>query len=107
MGDNDALYHQDWDYPSKGVYLNMASETIDGLSTVHMIKLTYPSQLRTSRGISVGDSYDEVLKKYQQDQNIEQSVPFKTFVAGSIYGGLVFSFQQNRVVRIALGYLAE
>lgn len=103
----DALYHQDWNYPSKGISLQMASETKDSLSQVYIIQIKSPSKLTTARGIAIGDSYCEVEQKYGQVQNTGESIPAKTFVVGSIYGGLVFSFQDQKIIRIDLGYLAE
>jgi hypothetical protein len=35
------------------------------------------------------------------------SIPDQTFIAGSIYGGLIFTFDQGRVSEIFLGAAAE
>ena len=102
----DAFYHQDWNYPSKGISLQMASETEDSLSQVQIIQIKFPSKLTTSREIMIGDSYYEVEQKYGKFQNTEESKP-TTFVVGSVYGGLVFSFQDQKVTKIYLGYLAD
>ena len=48
-----------------------------------------------------------MTKAYGRDKNTEDSVPKETFVAGSLYGGLIFNFKNNRVTEIFLGASAE
>lgn len=103
----DALHHQDWYYSKKGITLNMVSEMADKQQEVASIKLISPSKLRTKRGIGIGSSFDEVVRAYGKEQDQENSIPFKYFVAGSIYGGLIFSFENDRVAEIFLGAAAE
>jgi hypothetical protein len=103
----DGLHHQDWRYLQQGMTLNMTSETPEGLKTVNSISMEAPGQLRTKGGIGLGDSWEAVERAYGNDRDPEFSEPGQTFVAGSIYGGLIFSFQNNRVTKIFLGAAAE
>ncbi|AFZ20931.1 hypothetical protein [Allocoleopsis franciscana] len=103
----DGLYHQDWYYPQQGITLNMASETPGERQTVFNITLTSPSTLKTQRGIRIGDSYTEVMQAYKDEEDREMSIPYESFIAGSIYGGLIFSFQDSIVNQIFLGAAAE
>ena len=87
--------------------LGIASEKSDREGAVFSIKITIPSRLKTKRGIGIGDTYEQVRKIYQQYEDRENSISSKTFVAGSIYGGLIFTFKNNRVTQIYLGSVAE
>ncbi len=103
----DGLYHQDWYYPQQGITLNMASETSGERQTVFYITLTSPSTLKTQRGIGIGESYIEVMQAYKDQEDREMSIPYESFIAGSIYGGLIFSFQDGTVNQIFLGAAAD
>ncbi len=103
----DGLYHQSWYYPKQGITLNMVSDTEKELQTIFFIKLVSPSTLETKRGIKIGSSVDEVIRTYGKEQETETSVPGQSFVAGSIYGGLIFTFENGLVNEIFLGAAAE
>lgn len=103
----DGLYHQYWYYPNQGITLSMASETKKGQQNIALIKLVSPSKLPTKRGIKIGSSIEEVSLAYAKEKDQEMSIPDQTFVAGSIYGGLIFTFDQGRVIEIFLGAAAE
>jgi hypothetical protein len=104
---SDGLYHQDWSYVRKGILLGMVSGKSDRDGEIFSIKITSPARLKTKRGIRIGDTYEQVRKIYQQYEDRENSIPSKTFVAGSIYGGLIFTFSNNQVTQIYLGSVAE
>ena len=103
----DGLYHQYWYYPSQGITLSMASETEKGQQRIAFIKLVSPSTLQSQRGIKIGSSIEEVILAYIKEQEQETSIPGQTFVAGSIYGGLIFTFENGYVSQIFLGAAAE
>jgi|WetSurMetagenome_2_1015567.scaffolds.fasta_scaffold40917_2 hypothetical protein len=103
----DGLYRQSWYYPKQGITFQMVMENKKEKPKIASIRLTPPSTLETDHGIKLGDSYDKVVHAYGRYKDPENSVPFKRFVAGSIYGGLIFSFQNGRVVEIFLGAAAE
>ena len=103
----DGLYHQYWYYPNQGITLSMASETNKGQQKIALITLVLPSTLQTQRGIRIGSSIEEVILAYANEQDKENSIPCQSFVAGSIYGGLIFTFDNGYVSEIFLGAAAE
>lgn len=98
---------QEWRFKSQGLILNMASESKGGAKTVLTITAEAPSKLATARGIHIGSTIAEVTKAYGKVQDKEGSEPGKTFVAGSVYGGVIFTFTGGKVSRIFIGAAAE
>jgi hypothetical protein len=103
----DGQYHQEWQYPDDGITLGMVSKKKGGLKSIESLTITSPSILQTQRGIRIGSPEAEVVKAYGRFQNAEESKPGELFVAGSIFGGVMFDFQQGRVNRIFIGAAAE
>jgi len=97
---------QKWDYPDCGISLNMGSGRKGGAKKVLSITAKKPSPLKTKRGIGIGDPEQEVMKAYGPYQDKEMSQEGQ-FVAGSVYGGLIFSFEKGRVAQMFLGAAAE
>ncbi len=102
----DGLYHQKWKYPQAGISLDMTSEKQGGPKSIESITVTSPSTLKTQRGIGIGNPAAAVAKAYGPFQNKEDSTP-ERFVAGSIFGGVIFTFQQGKVSGIFIGAAAE
>ena len=100
-------YVQEWKYPDCGLSLNMASAKRGGAKTVMSITIQAPSPLKTKRGMGIGSTLEEVAAAYGPDQDKEIYQKGEIFVAGSIYGGLIFTFRNGRVTRIFLGAGAE
>jgi hypothetical protein len=88
----DGLYHQEWKYPQAGISLDMTSEKQGGPKSIASIAVTSPSKLKTQRDIGIGSSAAAVAKAYGPFRNAEYSTP-ERFVAGSNFGGAIFSFQ--------------
>ncbi len=103
----DGLYHQKWNYAKCGLLLDMVSEKKNTPKSIGSITIVSPSTLSTIKGVKIGSTENEVVKAYQSDWNREDSEKGKTFVAGSIYGGLIFSFRSGKVNSIFLGAAAE
>ncbi len=103
----DGEYHQEWRYPAGGITLGMVSKQKGGPKAIWSITLSNPSTLQTQRGIRIGSTEAEVAKAYGRFRNAEDSRPGEFFVAGSIFGGVMFDFQQGRVSRIFIGAAAE
>lgn len=102
----DGLKHQDWIYTNKGLTLNMASWKNPPDQTVFSITVENPSILKTPKNIGIGSSYNEVLKAY--DKDIDREMSDKTsVVVGSVYGGVIFNFVNDKVVKIFVGAAAE
>ncbi|MBL0173835.1 MAG: hypothetical protein IPP94_00950 [Ignavibacteria bacterium] len=102
----DGAYHQEWKYAACGITLGMVSRKKGAPKSIESITVSSPSMLRTKRGIRIGSTEQEVMKAYKPFWNKEESTP-GSFVAGSIYGGLLFSFENGKVSRIFLGAAAE
>lgn len=98
---------QDWNFPSKGITLAMSSEKKGGPKTVYSISATEGCELTTARGIKIGSSEADVVKAYGKEQDKEQTKPGQSFVAGSIYGGVIFTFKGGKVTGIFIGAAAE
>lgn len=103
----DGMYHQTWVFVGCGVSLDMASDKKGGRKSIASITLIPPSTLSTTRNIRIGSSRQEVMHAYRREWNKEDSDPTGSFVAGSIYGGVIFNFEKNKVNRIFLGAAAE
>jgi len=103
----DGAYHQEWKYPAAGITLDMVSEKKEGLKTISAITITSPSTLKTQRGIGIGSTEAEVNEAYGRFRNAGDSEHFNCFIAGSIFGGVMFNFQQGKVSQIFIGAGAE
>jgi hypothetical protein len=101
-------YVQTWKYPECGIALAMSSERKGGAKAVASITLTSRGKLATGRGIHIGSTEAEVVKVYGRYRDQEGfGEEGKTFVAGSVYDGMIFDFRNGRVVKIFLGAAAE
>ncbi len=103
--DND--YHRSWEALTCGLTLDLIAAEPAGPWTLNTITLTRPSVWKTGRGIGLGSTEAEVLAAYGHDRNPEESQTGHTFVAGTVYGGLMFTFRAGRVEQIFLGAAAE
>lgn len=103
----DGQYHQEWQYTDGGITLGMVAKKKGGFKSIESLTITSPSILQTQRGIRIGSTEAEVIKAYGRFRNAEASKPGELLVAGSIFGGVMFDFQQGRVSRIFIGAAAE
>ena len=103
----DGLYHQKWSYGAQGLKLGMAAEKKGGAKTLASIECAARCTLKTSRGIGIGSTLEDVQKAYAAEFNKEDSKLPGAFVAGSIYGGLMISFKGGKVDGMFLGPAAE
>ena len=102
----DGEYHQEWVYDGCGITLDMSSNKKGGSKSINAITLVSPSILSTKRGIRIGSGEQDVIKAYKPYWSKDDSGP-SNFVAGSVYGGLMFNFENGKVSRILLGAAAE
>ncbi len=98
---------EEWHYPEQGVTLAMSSKKKGGGKSVLNISAGASCKLATSRGIKVGSSEADVAKAYDAERNKEESVAGESFVAGSVYGGVIFTIEKGKVVGIFIGAAAE
>lgn len=104
----DGLMHEDWTWAGKGLVLNMSSDKNNVAGTLGIFSITANSlcPFKTRAGIGIGNSYKEVQDAYQRDINTEETTKDQ-IVVGSVYGGILFSFTNDKVSRIFLGPAAE
>jgi hypothetical protein len=107
LSEADALYHQEWRYPRQGVFLDLVSTSTDDKQRIASIRAGLHSILETTKGIKVGDSFAAVNKAYRDQLDADNSDPPFTLLAGSLYAGLLFSFEEGKVIQIFLGAVAE
>ncbi|HUR67229.1 MAG TPA: hypothetical protein VMZ03_12840, partial [Chitinophagaceae bacterium] len=97
----DGLVHQDWTYPAEGLVLNVSFEKDALLQTgkLFTITATAPNSYKTAAGFAIGSSYSEVEAAYKKD--IDPEATDKTQITvGSVYGGIIFSFTNDRASKI-------
>lgn len=98
---------QEWKYPAQGLALNMASGSKGGAKTVYSISASAGCSLATARGIRIGSAEAEVRKAYGKVEDRESGVRGESFVAGSVYGGVIFQLAKGKVTGIFIGAAAE
>ena len=103
----DGLMHEDWTWKSKGLIINLSSE-INNTATIQVfsIRAKAPCTFKTKANIGIGSSYAEVQEAYKKDINAEESNKEQVTV-GSIYGGIIFTFRNDKVESVFLGAAAE
>jgi len=107
LSEADALYHQEWRYPQQGIFLELVSESTSGKQRVASIRAGLHSILETTKGIKVGDCFAAVNKAYGDQLDTDNSDPPFTLLAGSLYDGVLFSFEEGKIIQIFLGATAE
>ena len=103
----DGAYVQLWEYPSQGIEITMsAGEKKTGAKKVASFSAGAGSKLATKLGIKVGSPVGDVRKAYGSFENKEDGSA-ALFVAGSIYGGILFHTEGGKVSSIFFGAAAE
>lgn len=102
-------FAQTWRYPASGLDLTLTSTAKRGPYALAGIRATAPCALRTARGIGLGDAPKDVEAAYRADYDPEEQDGELSFVAGSIYSGIIFTFdsKRERVTEIFFGAAAE
>lgn len=98
---------QEWNYQDCGVKLQLSTVDPDVPQIVSSIIVRAPSELATTRNIKIGSSEEDILTAYADFLDEDYSVPGDTLVAGSIYGGIIFTLKDNYVESMFLGAGAE
>ena len=73
------------------------------------LTITAPSTLKTRKDIGIGSPRQAVLAAYGKlrDPEAPSGDDAEVFIAGSIYGGVFFTFEADKVREIFLGAGAE
>ncbi len=96
-----------WD--EKGIDVWVGSLEQGGPKIVRSITIKEPCDFKTVQGLGIGSPMEQVKEVYGQWEDVEdgrREMP-EDFVVGSIYGGLIFSFQDGKVSEMFLGAAAE
>ncbi len=103
----DGLKHSDWTFADEGLTINMVEST-NGESefVAYSINAAAPCALATQKGVKIGDGKDAVLAAYG-DAIDPTTVTEDSIVAGTLFGGVVFTLQDGAVTSIFLGAAAE
>ncbi len=104
----DGLLHEDWTWKKNGLVLNMSSDKNNTDSTLSIFSITAqaPCFFKTKAGVGIGSSYAEVDAAYKND--IDPYSTNKTQITvGDVYGGIIFSFKDDKAIKIFLGAAAE
>lgn len=101
----DGKTHQTWYFKAKGIELDLIGEENND-QVVGSIIVKEPCKLQTTRQIGIGSTFEEVQKAYTKaiDPN---TIDPELLVAGSIYGGISFYFENEKVKQIFIGSSAE
>lgn len=99
----DGETHQNWLYTKEGITLEMIGE---GDQIINSISIIAPCQFKTKKLIGIGSSKEEVLKEYNVaiDRSAGES---DNITVGTVYGGLMFNFENGKVNSIFIGSSAE
>lgn len=102
----DGMMHQNWFYKAQGISLNMDSNKDMKDQAVSSITITSPCTFKTKKNIGIGSTYQQVMAAYEKE--IDKSSSDKTkIVVGSIYGGIIIDFKNDKAENIFIGAAAE
>lgn len=102
----DGMLHQDWLYKNKGITLNMYGNKKGNDQAVFSITVTSPCTLTTQKKIGIGSSYTEVMNAYEKE--MDPSATDKSIITiGSVYGGIIIDFKNDKAVKLFVGAAAE
>lgn len=101
----DGGFYQSIEYLKLGVSIVISAHP-DSVKKVENIFINEPCILKTSKQIGIGSSLDEVKKAYGVSIN-PGSYSEDYLIAGSVYGGIVFNFENLKVKSIYLGISAD
>ncbi|HEX9060384.1 MAG TPA: hypothetical protein VF941_09410 [Clostridia bacterium] len=76
--------------------------------SLNMINARYPCGLKTKQCIGIGSTKEEVISAYKNLINQEEfNRDNNRIVIGTVYGGIIFSFDNNKVSKVFIGAAAE
>ncbi|MFS4466840.1 hypothetical protein [Maribacter sp. 2210JD10-5] len=105
--DAEDVFTRPWHYVSKGIKLTMNYENHDDPMKIYKIEIIKPSELKTSKNIGIGSVRKEVETAYAGMIDEGYSLNDSIIVVRSIYGGIVFKMEIDKVKSICIGEMAE
>lgn len=101
------LFVTEWSWPAQGAWITLSSETKEGPQAIERLQLTSPCPLKTPEGIGIGSTAEQVLFAYKAQLDPETPPTEQAIVAGSLFGGIIFTLEKRVVTEIFLGAAAE
>lgn len=102
----DGKYHQSWIYKSKGIELDLIGD--EGKQILNMIIIKAPCKYETARNIKIGSTREAVLVAYKEEVDTSEGTSkSSSVVVGSVFGGIIFGFTDDKVSNIFLGASTE
>ncbi len=105
MDQADGANHQQLNYTKKGIEIDAVEQPGAGI-IVSMITIASPCSLKTKKNIGIGSTAEEVKSAYA-DAIDPAETNADAIIAGSVYGGIIFSLKNNKVQTIFIGAAGE
>ncbi|NOQ71831.1 MAG: hypothetical protein GQ574_07515 [Crocinitomix sp.] len=104
----DGGIHNDWSYPNLGLTLGMVvfEDTPEVAKQIFGMTLNDLGKFCTAKNICIGATAEEVKSAYKVELG-NGVLEADYLVAGTVYGGLIFTFENNSLVEMFLGAAAE
>ncbi len=107
MEEASGLTLSTWEWPAAGVTVVMEAANPTDALTAHSFTVRAPFAAQSARGVGLGSTEAEVSAAYAGLADPNGTRPGEVFVAGSVYGGVFFTFVDGRVSEIFVGAGAE
>ncbi len=105
MSEVDGMNSQTWMYLAKGIEISFSEDENKKWTSVSYLLKESATQ-KSTRGIGVGSTREEVMKAYKKE--ISADFGEGQIIAGTVYGGIVFWLTEDGKVRnIFVGASAE
>ncbi len=103
------LWVSTWTWPKSGVTVSMAAEAKGRPSHVASFQLSAASKLKNAKGIGVASTRADVVRVFGPRISTENAASTRpgSIVVDSIYGGVIFDMEKDRVVGVFVGAGAE
>jgi hypothetical protein len=103
--ETDGLNHQTLIYKQKGIELDICWDKPKD-KKIFTITINSNCKLKTLCNIGIGSPRELVIEKYKTEIDT-RSIELNTITAGSVFAGMVFTFENNNVSSIFIGATAE
>jgi hypothetical protein len=100
------MYVTDWEWPATSITIRMSSAKLKGPYRVTSIQTSVPNELTTSRGATIGTPASELPALYLRNVDEGTNDDPNQYLVGSVYGGLLFTLKDGRLISIFLGAMA-
>lgn len=98
----DAQMHQTWTYIKQGIILDMTDNGVAAKAVIGSIDIKSPCNFISERRIGIGSTLQQVQDAYKKAID-KTSCTGNEIVAGSVYGGIIFTMQDGKVSAIFIG----